>query len=524
MTILDSPSSAQSEGPTPPRRPVLTAVIVFALLAVIHTWPLITDPAHLSRNDSADAELNEWIVSWVARQLPRDPAQLFSANIFAPETRTLAFSEPLIPPGAMAIPIRWAGASPVLTYNILLLVGLVLMGVATSIVMTGWTGDLYAGLLAGSAVAFNSQTMTRLAHIQAIHAEWMPLVLWSLDRLVFKTRTRDALWLSLFVILLSLTSGYLAIFTAFILAAATLMRAPDWWGRRATAFLPRLVLATLVTMAIVLPVMWPDRLARSEQGLHRSLAEVTAHSASPISYLVSGSLVHYDTWSHYFRQWHGRGHTALFPGVTVLLLSIIAIGFKRDALTRRRVWMIVGIAAVSFVLSLGTNTPVYTWIYDALPPMEGLRAVGRFGGVVLFALGLLAGLGLAAMRVMLADRRRWLLVASVGCLFLVNLEALHTPVWFDEFDGIPRLYRAIGKDPDPGAAVEIPFYPHRDVFRNAPYELVSTEDWRPLLNGYSGFTPEPYTQLVAHHAWVPFERVRRRPPRPARPLHRRAPR
>jgi hypothetical protein len=429
---------------------VLIAVVVFTFLAVIHTWPLVTDPAHLSRNDSADAELNEWIVSWVARQLPHDPAHLFSANIFAPEARTLAFSEPLVPPGVMAIPIRWAGASPVLTYNVLLLIGLILMGVATSIVITSWTGDLVAGLLAGSAVAFNSQTMTRLAHIQAIHAEWMPLALWALDRLVLKTRTRDALWLSLFVILLSLTSGYLAIFTAFVLAAATLMRASDWWNAPKTAFLSRLALAVIVTMVVVVPILWPYRLARSEEGLHRTLADVTAHSASPVSYLVSGSLVHFDTWSHYFRYWHGRGHTALFPGVTVLLLCAAAVWLMRDELTRRRVRMVVGVASLSFVLSLGTNTPVYQWIYDAFPPMEGLRAVGRFGGVVLFALGLLAGLGLAEIRSRLAHRRSWVLAVSFGSLFLVNLEALHAPVRYLEFNGIPHLHRAIARDPEPG--------------------------------------------------------------------------
>ena len=94
------------------------------LLAIVHTWPLATDPGTLSRNDNADAELNEWILAWVAHQLPRAPAHLFDGNIFYPERDSLAFSEPLIVPALMGAPLHWLGASPVLVFNIVLLAGL----------------------------------------------------------------------------------------------------------------------------------------------------------------------------------------------------------------------------------------------------------------------------------------------------------------------------------------------------------------------------------------------------------------
>ena len=83
----------------------LGVVAFFAVLTVAQTWPLASDPAHLVR-DNADVELNAWIVSWIAHQLPRDPAHLFDANIFYPDRRVLAFSEPLLPPGVLAIAPR----------------------------------------------------------------------------------------------------------------------------------------------------------------------------------------------------------------------------------------------------------------------------------------------------------------------------------------------------------------------------------------------------------------------------------
>ena len=59
------------------------AFAFFLLLTVAHTWPLALNPALFSLNGNADAELNEWIMAWVAHQLPRDPSHLFEANIFS---------------------------------------------------------------------------------------------------------------------------------------------------------------------------------------------------------------------------------------------------------------------------------------------------------------------------------------------------------------------------------------------------------------------------------------------------------
>ena len=57
---------------------------LFALLAVVHTWPLASAPGRLSRDDNADTLLNQWIISWVAHQASHDPLHLIDANIFYP--------------------------------------------------------------------------------------------------------------------------------------------------------------------------------------------------------------------------------------------------------------------------------------------------------------------------------------------------------------------------------------------------------------------------------------------------------
>ena len=70
-----------------PRR---AAFAGFALLAIVHTWPLAASPATSSRYDNSDAMLNEWAIAWVGHQIVNDPLHLFDANILFPERNTLA--------------------------------------------------------------------------------------------------------------------------------------------------------------------------------------------------------------------------------------------------------------------------------------------------------------------------------------------------------------------------------------------------------------------------------------------------
>ena len=120
----------------------LAALVFFAAMAVLHSWPLASDPVHLSRLDNHDAELNTWIVAWVAHILPREPLSLFEAPILYPEQHSLAFSEHMFVPSVMGAPLLWLGASPVLVYNLLIIAGLALSGWAMYLLMARWTGSV----------------------------------------------------------------------------------------------------------------------------------------------------------------------------------------------------------------------------------------------------------------------------------------------------------------------------------------------------------------------------------------------
>jgi uncharacterized phage-associated protein len=59
------------------------ALLFFGAMAIVHSWPLASDLGHLSRLDNHDAELDTWIVAWVAHALAANPLHLFEAPIFS---------------------------------------------------------------------------------------------------------------------------------------------------------------------------------------------------------------------------------------------------------------------------------------------------------------------------------------------------------------------------------------------------------------------------------------------------------
>ena len=275
------------------------ALAVCLLLALLHTWPLVLHPGRYSRNDNADTQLNEWIMAWVAHQLPRDPLHLFEANIFYPAHDALAFSEPLIVPALMGAPLAWAGGSPVLVYNVVLMLGFALTAFATWLVVERWTGSMAAGLVAGSLFAFNTHTLTRLAHVQGIHLYGLPAALLAIDRLIRDGAWRAAAILAAAMVALAYTSGYLVVFAAVMIAVALIVRAAEWLPN-ARRVLPRLAAAGLVAGIAILPVYRPYARAAREQHMVRTLDVVKDYSATPRGYLATAGRVHFSTWSGRF--------------------------------------------------------------------------------------------------------------------------------------------------------------------------------------------------------------------------------
>jgi hypothetical protein len=432
--------------------------------------------------------LNEWTLAWVAHQLPRDPLHLFDANIFYPEKRTLAFSEHLLPQAVMVAPVLWAGGSPVLAHNLALLAGLTLTAWAMCLVIRRWTGSWWAGLVAGSLAGYNASSLTQLAHIQSLHLEFLPLALLALDRLLNRPRTRHALALGGWFALQSLTSGYFLVFSSVAMVAAAAARPRDWLRTHTRQVVPRLALAAGTALLLLAPVLLVYWRVHTEHRVARTMHDLTLYAASLRDYLATGGLLDW-SWSATF--WRGRG---FFPGVVGLALLLVALGSGVALRDRRaRMWLAIGLAC--FCFSFGARFPPYVWLHQAVPLFQAVRDVNRYGQFVLLSVAALGGFAAAWW---LARVRRGARRTALGLLLLVlvNAEAWRGPLALTKFEGIPRGFAALASVPN-AVIVCYPFYwSGGEIAGNSRHMLNSTLNWRPMLNGYSGFVPASFTRHV----------------------------
>jgi len=463
-------------------------LLTCTLLAVAHTWPMASAPHRYSRIDNADYVLNAWAISWVAHQVVADPLHLFDGNIFWPERRTLAYSEAMIVQGLMAMPVRLLGGSPVLAFNLVMLAGYILTAFAFGLLAWRWTGSWPAAFVAASAAGFNSHLFTRMAHLQAMHVEFIAVALFGLDQVFTRARVRDAMTLAVGFALQGLTSIYLLAFTtwAMIFAGSARLVSADR-GRRTRPVL-LLILAGLVAVLLLSFYLNAYYQLHAERQFARTSIDNTALAGSYTDYLSTVSHLHYGWWSHRFVA---VSQSINFPGITVLVLAavgVLARPGKRDPRVSMCAAIGVGCAAVSMMPRL----PGYDKVHDLVPLFWAVRVQAHMGQVVLLSLALLAGFGLARLRPAWGTRRGWWAVTAVTVI-LINAEAFRAPLPYRSFDGIPPVYDALRAEPH-AVVVEVPMYERRSVFGNAVYMLNSTRHWKPLVNGYSGFLPQSYVR------------------------------
>ena len=465
----------------------LLALVVAVLLTVLHTWPLARDVNGQSRFDNADTVLIAWTVSWISHVLPRDPLGVFDTPMFYPDRHTLAYTEPLLVPGVMALPLRGAGLSPAATYNLLALAGYALSAWAMWRLVTTWTGDSAAGAVAGMAFAFNAHLLTRFGHLQALHAEFVPIVLYAVDRVARRAWLRDGVLLGVGIALVGLVSIYQLAFVVGATLVALLARRVDWRdtpGRTAAVALGGLGLAVV----LLAPMLWQYLTVSRELGITRTLDETSQYGATWRNYLATGGRLHFALWSAPFV----RDSSSLFPGIAVTLLALVGIADRQA--DRGRVRMCLAIAVLGVVMSFGTALPVYDVLYRVVPLLQATRVASRWGVLLLTAGAVLAGFGVAALRRDASARRR--LAIAVLAPLAVTVEAIRTPMSFTPTPPLPAIYRQIAALPS-AVLLEIPLFPGSTFNLNAPYMLGQTEHFHPMVAGYSGLYSQGYADRMA---------------------------
>jgi hypothetical protein len=463
----------------------LRVTLFYAALTIAATWPQAIHPGSVPPNQ--DAWLNLWRLAWIAHELPRDPLHLFDANIYHPEPATLAYSDATLLQGLAAAPLIWLGVPVPYALTLLVLASFVFAGVAAWALVRQLTGRSRAGLVAGVIFAFTPYRFDHYMHLELLWTGWMPLILMALHRTIERGTVGTGLRTGLLFAALGLSCIYYSVLFGVVLVAlfvVFVVGLPRIALRRACA---ALACGGLLAGLLLLPYLAQYQRARAVVG-ERSDGDVWLYSAGPMHYVSAtpDNVV----YGKITERW-GRHEKRLFPGLVAIALAAVALW---PPLTRHRIAYLVALL-VAIDLSFGPAGLTYDLLHDAVLPFRGIRAMARAGAVVLLMVAVLAGCGWA--RLERDGRPVWRTrLALAAVLALMAVEYAEAPRTLIDVPTRPEpVYEWLAARGDRHPIVELPMPDDRGPSYEPGYMYRSTFHWHPIVNGYSGNTPDSYVAV-----------------------------
>jgi hypothetical protein len=380
---------------------VLLLYGIAALLYLHALWPRF---GHLLAGRTADPVFNLYVLKWGVHQLRLGLPDLWNANCFYPVQGALALSDHLLGPALQLLLLLDLRLVPnaIAGYNLLLASSFVLSALTTCWVLRRSGRSWVAAALGGFMFAYAPVRWAHLEHIQLLLVQWLPLTLWTWDRLLAEpTCKRAALFLPCY--LLNLTGGcYLAYMVHVPMLAIAAVRGAAGWRRLAAWRSLRVLLAAALPAAAAVYLLFaPYAAVANRYGLRRSPEEVALYAATLASYVAPAESNLYSGWWHALAdRWQidpSWDESRLFAGI---LASGLAAGgllaflrrHRTEPVRRPTAWQRAAIAA-PLVLAAGC------FLAGDLRTLQDSPAAGAWN---LPALGFAAGLAL-----WWAARRRW---------------------------------------------------------------------------------------------------------------------
>jgi len=152
----------------------------------------------------------------------------------------------------------------------------------------------------------------------------------------------------------------------------------------------------------------------------------------------------------------------------------------------------------------------YLLLYKWMPGFGELRVPGRLVVIMMLGLSVLSGWGVKQLVDKPRKKSIKIIVASIfGGLILIEYASIPmrlAPIKVGK--DIPPIYFSVRKLPDTSALIELPMpKSRRENFREAIYVYYSIYHRKRLVNGYSGYSPPGYSNLMMTMEFFPYERA-----------------
>jgi hypothetical protein len=446
---------------------------------------------------AADQKLVVAVVAAHGRALTIAPAPIRDGPQCHPVRHALMMGQHELGEGMLGVVPWLLSRDPVVTYNVVMLLSIVLPGLAMHALVREWTGSTAAAFVAGTLFATHPSRLGDVVHLSAIGNYWTVVALLFLWRLFLRPSWGAAIGLGLAAGAQTLESIYPLIPHAFLCGTLALWLA---WRRRSElpSLAPKLAVAAVFVVGSAVVVLGPyldfratwGSLAGREQlrwGIGAFRFGGPAYSGTVALVLAAIGL------ADRFRR---REPSTPPPHLPLLVAGVLAA------------WTSIGATTVPGV---GTIPSLFTIIGAVLPGLDAIRRGSVMVSGWHLVVIVLAGFGVGA----LVRERRTAIATALGAL-LVGL------AWAEIF--VPAAARASFGRPialapmrvappaplralygrmEPGAVLDVPFElgPGR-FFRMADFVLAGAYHERKVGACYNSFRVALQEDVVTYAARV----------------------
>lgn len=498
------------------------ALVLYGLLALVVTWPLVRDFSTLLMDEGGDARNNLWTFWHLAQWAQGNEPLLSTQLLFYPYGLSMLLHGVGPAIGALSLPFWPFG--PEAAYNGALLVGLVLTGYSMYRLARGLGLDRAIALFAGVVLMTSAMPLGGvLGHPEKVFIAGIPLTALTLHHAL--DPKRSAWWgvaTGLCLLLTILSSGYQFVYAAFLSAFFVLAIGLVTPADERARFLRRVLLvgvsAALLTGPVILLIERASDdplllIQRTEESTNNYNHPDVLQFLVPARYSFFGSAVNQRIAERFPQISPGLETSVTLPWIGIFLCLFAALG-KRGAGRR---WFIFFLICVLFALGpklklLGAtewgeshfSIPLPYRLLTELPGISFMRVPGRWMKVVYVAFAVTVSFGLLRLVRRFPKHRHALILGATALILLHNWPApwpqrdLPTP---------PAFYQQLAHDAEEYGVFDVPikskdgmWYEWNFLETSLLYQTYQMTHHKPIAGGF--------LSRVFHSYPIPFSFMR----------------
>ncbi|MEM8534748.1 MAG: hypothetical protein AAGF95_28160 [Chloroflexota bacterium] len=466
-------------------------VLGYIIITLLFTYPTIM---HLSDaiGGQQDALENYWNLWWTHRAVIEQGQNPFETNaMHHPFGIPLYFHTYNILNGLLSLPLQMCCGTAV-AYNLLNMFAFVMAGLGAYALVYYLTQRRTAAFIAGLIYAFSPYMAFHLDVGQPfmLSLQWMPFYLLALLK-GLRDDWRFLLLASGALLLIGLTDWHYLSYSVTItgllwLYEASRLRQPKTIG----LITGKLALVGGLFALLIAPVLWPmlSELA-GDPYARRPIEHSVVHSTDPLAFFLPS--IFHPLWGGWASEifYEQLIRSFIIGGIATLGYVALALALCGVVCDWRRSALFVLLFVVFVILSLGpywqfngvnsfdTDRPIPLpyLLFRELPFMDIPRIPSRFIAVVMLALAVLAGIGVAWLWGQPWMQRRSPFVQNmllVGLAALVLFEYWPRPFRMTPVgpEHVSAFYQQLGTEPDDYAIIDVPHLWKPSMFYQTHHE------------------------------------------------------